>query len=114
MGGKSKSSQSQSQTTQSADGFVNAPVINISSGGAVSFSQVDQFPEGVQEIFQGMLDLLRDTGEAAVNFAEGTVSTAQMAAQDAKQPDLTTVKAIPYIIGAMIIVGGVVAWKAIK
>lgn len=114
MGGKSKSSSSQSQTTQSADGFVNAPVINLSAGKSVEFTQVDQFPEGVQEIFQGMIDLLRDTGQAAVNFAEGTVSAAQMAAQDAKQPDLSTVKAIPYIIGTLIIVGGVIAWKAVK
>lgn len=116
-GGKSSSSTDQAQTTLSADGLVSGQVINVSSKGRTDFAytQIDEFPEAVREVFSELLSLTGQTIDKAFAAGEVALTTATTAATEAAQPDLAVVKNtqnyVPLLVAGMVAIVVAFVWK---
>lgn len=111
MGGSKSSSSTAANTTSSqdvlsADGFLlDSSVLNLSStGGSVNLTQ--NFPSGVQQMTQSLIDLLGNTITGAGSITQEALATVTRREQEAAQPDLTMVKYTPLLIGGVIVLAG--------
>ena len=113
-GSASSSSSSNTTSTTTQDNKVSATDNAIALGNQASFQYTDQFSDNVRTAFEEILQLARDVGQTAIEFANKAVETnekaveqvaqrAQNAEENANLKDQIIVKnLIPYIGIALI------------
>lgn len=97
---KSSSSQQQSTTQQGIEGSIGSTILQ---GGSISYTE--EFPQGVQDSFQDLIEL----AQGGLSFAAGAGQAAVDVVADTRfrseQPLLSTQeKLIPWAIGAAALV----------